>query len=345
MLNVLTELDALSPYVQTQFSFGGFRKRRMLDPSNEDDGLAAVPAAIRCVLNEIEKGAEFVACADIRSFFTRIPKPLVTAIIASAANDSEFVSFFESAIHVELSNMAQLRERAREFPIEEIGVAQGNSLSPLLGNIVLAHFDEVMNQKDCRCIRYIDDFMILGRSSQAVNRQLREARRLLSELGMELSAEKSAAGAHSIRSGFDFLGINVMPGLIRPSAKAQKNLLRCIGEAITESRRSYEALRNGTQLNRAHSLADTLKRVSGIVDGWGKHYWFCNDSRTLEHLDDKIDKMVSEFLGAYSDTRGRVNEKHHRSLLGISLLAEIGRSPFAYPRRQSSTTSKRGVAA
>lgn len=122
LLNVLVEVPALIPHLHTPFSFGSCRK-------HEDGRLVGVPAAIQCVLNAIEQGAEFVACADIRSFFTRVPKPLVIEIIKSAVDDNEFISFLRSAIDVELWNMAQLRSRASEFPIEEIGVAQGNSLS------------------------------------------------------------------------------------------------------------------------------------------------------------------------------------------------------------------------
>lgn len=79
--------------------------------------------------------------------------------------DQEFLELFTKAIAVELANMAQLREHAKAFPIEDIGVAQGNSLSPLLGNLFLYDFDQEFNKRPAvRCIRYIDDFIILAPS-------------------------------------------------------------------------------------------------------------------------------------------------------------------------------------
>ena len=78
------------------------------------------------------------------------------------------MALFRQAIHVELSNLAALREHADRFPTEDIGVAQGSALSPLLGNIILADFDQRMNDGECRCLRYIDDFIVLGPSSAAV---------------------------------------------------------------------------------------------------------------------------------------------------------------------------------
>ena len=217
LLNVLVDIPALQPYVRTPYSFGGLRKREQTPRApgeirRRGDNPSAVPAAVKAVLDEIERGACYIACADIRSFFTRIPKSVVRAIIEEAVDDTEFVTFFDHAIAVELGNLAELREKAMDFPIEDIGVAQGNSLSPLLGNIILANFDRVMNEGDCRCVRYIDDFIILAPSERAANARLRKATTLLKGLGMELSREKSSSGAQSIRGGFDFLGINISPG-------------------------------------------------------------------------------------------------------------------------------------
>src|SRR5208337_5315403 len=114
--------------------------------------------------------------SDIAKFFTRIPKSSVTDIVAKAVNDDEFVDLFPRAITVELENLAQLREQANAFPIEDIGVAQGNSLSPLLGNLFLYEFDVELNKRpDVRCIRYIDDFIILAPSRDVAESVFAEA--------------------------------------------------------------------------------------------------------------------------------------------------------------------------
>lgn len=59
----------------------------------------------------------------------------VREIVGSLVQDDEFMLLFRAAIRVEPANMAQLTERAEAFPIEDVGVAQGNSLSPLLGDV------------------------------------------------------------------------------------------------------------------------------------------------------------------------------------------------------------------
>lgn len=334
LLNVLLNVPDLEPYIKTPYSFGGIRgeRRSQANKKARSESVSAVPAAIRAILNEINNGARFVACADIRSFFTRISKDAVTKIVSEAVKDEEMTLLFRDAIDVELSNMVQLREKAAAFPIEEIGVAQGNSLSPLLGNIILAGFDKIMNEGDCRCIRYIDDFIILAPSKKAAEARLRKATEILYGLGMDLSPEKSSKGGVSIDEGFDFLGINICRGAIRPSSKAQAKILHSVQTAFDESLKAMRSAQNGQPFNKVSSLASTFKRVDGMIDGWGKHYWFCNDKQVLENLDQKISELIRRYLGEYTNIRNGTPKGKHQSFLGISELRTIPREPFVYPK-------------
>lgn len=335
ILNVLVNIDGLKPYTETPFSFGGIRRAPFKKTSEmipRADRVSAVPAAIKCVLSQIEGGGRFVACADIRQFFTRISKTDVTSIVTSVVDDVEFIKLFNSAIDVELSNLAALRQKSALFPIEDIGVAQGNSLSPLLGNIALAEFDRRMNEGDCRCIRYIDDFIIIAPTEKAANARLRLSKELLSKLGMELSPEKSSTGGAPISDGFDFLGINICPGVIRPTSNAQARFLASIDEVFDAGAKSMRGAANGTTFDRSRSLIGTLKRIDGMIEGWGKHYWFCNDKPTMKSVDERIAERVRKFLGEYRSIRNSVTTDKYTALLGLPELMKIKGEPFAYPK-------------
>lgn len=337
ILNVLMEIPALKPFVKTEYSFGGIRSEKSKKSSTghkipRAERMSAVPAAVKAVLDTIEGGARFVACGDIQSFFTKIPKPTVIKIIADATDDAEFTAFFSEAIRVELENLDDLRKHGADWPIEDIGVAQGNSLSPLLGNIVLAKFDAEMNMGDCRCIRYIDDIIILAPNAKAANARLKKATALLGELGMILSPEKTSSGAVSINDGFDFLGINFCLGAVRPALKAQKKFLASIDALFDEGQKSLNLVKDGKHDKRPHTLLGTLKRLDGMIDGWGKHYWFCNDEQIWKNVDAKINAKISHFLGFYSDVRSAAIEERKMGLLGVSELIRIDREPFNYPK-------------
>ena len=334
ILNVLVEIEALKPYVKTPYSYGGIRSARKRDNQDRGDELSAVPAAIQAVLTEIGHGARYMASADIRAFFTRVSKEHVLSVITVALGEenADFLAFLGKAITVELENLARLKEKAAEFPTEEIGVAQGNSLSPLLGNIALAEFDRVMNEGDCRCIRYIDDFIIMAPTHKAANARLARSVKLLAALQMELSPEKSCKGGMPIISGFDFLGITICPGLIRPSEKAQARFVASVSKSFAEARKAMLSMKGGQTLERDRSLIATLKRVDGIIDGWGKHYWFCNDGTSFANLDERINAEVAALLGCYRSTRETIAPAKRMQLLGLSELATIKREPFCYPK-------------
>jgi len=72
------------------------------------------------------------------------------------------------------------------FPTGADGVAQGCPLSALAGNIVLEAFDTAMNGRGITCIRYIDDFVLMGKTRHAVDMAMRSAEALLGELHMKI---------------------------------------------------------------------------------------------------------------------------------------------------------------
>jgi hypothetical protein len=297
--------------------------------------LSAVPAAIASVLDEIGAGAKFVMSADISGFFTRISKSAVTSIISEATGDPEFVQFFEKAIHVELANMTELRELGAKFPIEDIGVAQGNSLSPLLGNILLNDFDHQMNAGDCRCKRYIDDFIVLAPNAAAAASRMRLAQRLLSTFGMELSASKTSKDPISIDEGFEFLGIQFANGFVRPSPKAQNKLFQNVEGELKKSVQAFHVCRTDAPFDRSLSFIATLKRIDGIVRGWGKHYYFCNDADLFARIDARLDDLLRSYIGNYAGSRQRTSLDRQRSLLGVERLIDMERRPFRWPKGQA----------
>lgn len=326
VLNVLTEQPKLRLYFDTQYSFGGVRKASM-----KEDVDSAVPGAIKAVLDAVEHGAKYSATADISEFFTKIPKPHVRSIIASCIDDAEFISLYDRAVKVELHNLDLLRGHVSAFPIHEIGVAQGNSISPLLGNIILRDFDVELNSKDCRCVRYIDDFIILGPSAKAVNANLARAKEKLHAFKMTLQEGKSDASAIPIERGMSFLGIQICPGIIRPDGAARRRLLERVDADLHDSLRAMRSLKNGGLMDQQQALIFALRRVEGRLNGWRKHYWFCNDREFFGNLNKSLDGRIQAYLGQYRDLRAEMTDDRQRQLLGLTDLRLSDRAPFRYP--------------
>src|SRR5208283_1555435 len=108
---------------------------------------------------------------------------------------------------------------------------------------------------------------------------------ILTELRMELSPEKSSQEPNSIQASFEFLGIEFNNGIIRPSTKSHQRLMAQIDSTLQTSLSAFRAHRAGHLFLKSQSLVSTLKRIDGIIQGWGKHYRFCNDVTLIRHLD------------------------------------------------------------
>ena len=222
-------LDVLQenvPYIQKVLasprSFGGIKTK-------------SVEKAIAEVSSQFKNGKKYFIKSDIPSFFTKVKRLDVLESVRTEINDPKLFDIFSQALNTELSNIDTLKNQglASLFPIGGEGVAQGSSLSPLVANLCLYDFDYELNNlgEDVCCIRYIDDFVILGETEKATQRAFRVAkailkRKNLSAYSPDIDHDKASKG--HVGAGFEFLGCHIRPNLIQPSRQARKRLLESI---------------------------------------------------------------------------------------------------------------------
>ena len=185
ILNVLQSEDSrIVPHLgdipralRTSTSVGGIPKR-------------GVAYGIEIINEAIKSGAIYYLRSDIRDFFTKVPKASITGFVREQTKDEEFTILFEQAIATELDNADEVKDYLYLFPLEDIGVPQGSSLSAFAGNVVLQNFDAQLNGRNITTVRYIDDFVILGPSEQAVKKAFSSATSVLDGLGMTAYSPK-----------------------------------------------------------------------------------------------------------------------------------------------------------
>ena len=287
-----------------------------------------VSYGINLVNHAIRDGATHYLRSDIREFFTKIPKAQIVDFVRNQTGDDEFATLLEQAMATELENADEIKEWLYLFPLEDIGVPQGSSLSAFAGNVVLRDFDQRLNGRNITTIRYIDDFVILGRSEQAVRSAFRSASSMLDGLGMtaygpDEHTDKSKVG--QVSDGFDFLGCSIKANKVSPSRKSKDSFLRDIRHTLNVGSQAIRKYASADTERRAEeTFVQVLARVDRKIRGWGDAFSLVNSRLPFHQLDAKISQLLKEFFEGHGSKfiKSTVLDDQRRRTLGVALLKD-----------------------
>ena len=189
------------------------------------------------------------------------------------------------------------------------GTPQGGIISPLLANLALhglefhlknfvseipglpypgANRSSACKRKALTFVRYADDFVVIHRNKQILESCIEEVKIWLTNVGLEISEEKSAL--RDCREGFDFLGFRVIQFMrkktqkykvkIYPSRKNQAKLLSRIRKIIQE--------------HKAVSSYELILMLRPVIIGWGNYFKFseCSNVFSLTRIFQKVRAWV-----------------------------------------------------
>jgi len=316
VLQAAVELPGVQAVLATETSIGGIKGR-------------GVSHALDKIDEAFGAGARFVAGSDIAGFFTLIQRDVVVEFIRAETEQESFVRLFEDALRVELANAATIpSEDLRLFPTDEQGVAQGCPLSALAGNIVLREFDARMNEpgRGVVCVRYIDDFILIGRSEQQVGKAMASASRILATMGMAIYdpvASPNKAFQGGISEGHVFLGFEIVPGVFPPSHGARERLIARIAAELAAGRNAMRTALSGEPvIARLACYAQSLNAVDQIVRGWAGSFQRSRCVEAMVILDRRIDGMLGDFEAYFRRVTNGVDKNSRRRALGVKLLSD-----------------------
>src|SRR4051812_7871950 len=133
--------------------------------------------ALREVDQLIKQGYTYVVDADLESYFDTIPKEQLIHRVEERISDGRVLALVRAFLDQDV-----LRGLERWTPMA--GTPQGAVISPLLANIYLHPFDELMASRGHRVVRYADDFVVLCKSRGEAEAALEEIRRWVAENGL-----------------------------------------------------------------------------------------------------------------------------------------------------------------
>ncbi len=263
--------------------------------------------AIKQVKQNIYDGHQFVYDADLSKYFDTIPHSKLFILLKKRLVDTSILSL----IHQWLT--APVRLPNGKLIASRKGSPQGGVISPLLSNIYLHAFDEIVNnpkgmfaKANIRIVRYADDFLLMGKwyFSKEI---LVYISRIMDNMGLTLHKEKTKL-LHTNKSslfflGFEFRNIKSKFGWntknytnVRPSMKSRSKLFLKLRELFA---------------NRKHWTIDWIVwKVNQLLKGWLNYFSISK----LTHIWDTI-KIIKKHLDyklyKWMKCKGR---KAHRKL-------------------------------
>lgn len=285
-----------------------------------------VAYAVNLIQNAIQSGLTHYIRSDIKGFFDNVRRADISEYLGTQINCSKTIGLFSSALNVEFSNLEEIRENLDLFPDAELGVAQGNSLSCLAANLALREFDALMNGRGVVTIRYVDDFIVLGKSISATRKALSAGVAKLKELGLEAYTpqerpDKASEGRTT--DGVEFLGCYFRDGAVVPSAASRAKIISEIDAQFADAKkRISQSIKEGKPRRAEPMFAQEIVAIDRKIRGWGDAYQFNTDDQIFHDLDARIQDRLRNFHGWFKGVKAPLDQSDTRRAWGIALLGD-----------------------
>ena len=257
--------------------------------------------ALRRVNYLLKQGYNWVADADLKSYYDTIPREPLLARVEEKVADGPVLTLIAAYLQQGVMEGMKLWQ-------PDAGTPQGAVISPLLSNIYLNPLDHLMAASGFEMVRYADDFVIMCRSEEEAQRAVALVQQWTVEAGLTLHPEKTRIVDATQHGGFDFLGYHFERDRRWPRKKSLKKL--------------KDKIRVFTKRTNGHSLPVIISRVNPVTRGW---FGYFKHSRytTFTDLDKWIRMRLRSILRKRRKLRGRGRGRDHQ-LWPNAFFAKLG---------------------
>lgn len=287
------------------------------------------------VISALKKGGNFVLKTDVKSCYESINHDW---LLSNIPIDNKVLREFLKAGHFAAGEF---------FPAEDHGISLGESISPILGNMVLNGLQKTIFEKihglrcideycDGHLIRFADDILVTSNSEERAKLILRIIEDFLLQRGMHLSTEKTMIT--NIHLGFDFLSRHYVKNgsaiISYPSTNAVMKMEYGLRQLILPFRGSQKAL---------------IDKINKKLYGWASYHKISSAENAFRHIDVvvkalllqlcqrlhptwKISKIISQYF--FKDQSGKyvyaLKDKKDERVIRLADIALIKHIPQKY---------------
>ena len=228
----------------------------------------------------LRRSQPWVYKTDITSFFDTISRNVLADRIRRHVRDRSLHSLLLAASECELEPTNPSRtKRIREAGLKAgKGVRQGMPLSPFYANILLWDFDNAIQAKGLKMVRYADDLILFG-SSMAECEKIHlvvQYELLQCELAVPSPGQNSKTQIRAPDESVDFLGLRFRP-------ESGDYVLEVSAEQTDKiSKRIVEFADFDSLMKAGIDIGSFFRRLDGVIAGYTGAYEFADNA---SHLD------------------------------------------------------------
>jgi len=244
--------------------------------------------AIEAIFNSINKKPKWALDADIAKCFDKIDhKALVEKLNTLPIFRRQIRAWLKSGV-MDGKDLLKTVE----------GTPQGGVISPLLANVALHGLEETVmsltkRKSELTVVRYADDFVVMHRDKEMVEKALLVIAEWLKGVGLELKPEKTRI-THTLNGdnpGFNFLGFNVRQYEIskyRSGKNAKdrplgfKTLIKPSKESIGKQKEKLTSIVKGYKNAKQEAL---INKLNPVIRGWANYFRTVVSKETYSSMD------------------------------------------------------------
>jgi len=243
----------IEPIFEAQFSDGSYGYRPGRRPQQ------AVAHAVELMR---EQGLEHVVDMDLSKCFDRLDHDLILEAVKRRITDGSILALIRMFLQSGVMS-------AGSWEPTETGSPQGGVISPLLANIYLDDFDQMMKRRGHEVIRYADDILIFKGSRKGAENALKVATEVL-EKELKLTVNERKTHLANLDEGVTYLGFKIFRSYI------------LIKEGKIE--RLKEKLKTATRRNTPVNLDKVIRDINPILRGFVNYYKLANCKKVLRNV-------------------------------------------------------------
>lgn len=236
--------------------------------------------AIRKVKEYAEQGYTHAVEVDLSKYFDTLNHELLMNLLREQIHDKRVTNLIKRYLK------SGVMENGIVCKAEE-GSPQGGPLSPLLANIYLNEYDQEMERRGVKIIRYADDIVVLTKSKRAAEHQLESSRKFLEgKLKLTMNVQKSKTVSVLARKNFKFLGFCL-------GKNGRGIYIRAHRKSLDKAKRKLKEL---TRRNQGRKVRVVMQNVKVFIRGWLGYYYVADMKRILQSWNEWLRRRFRMYI-------------------------------------------------